>query len=81
MRTVIDSAGRVVVPKAAREELGLTPGTELELRVVDQRLEIGVPATLMRLVDDKHGPVAVADQEMPVLTAELVRETLERVRR
>ncbi|MDN5748058.1 MAG: AbrB/MazE/SpoVT family DNA-binding domain-containing protein [Pseudonocardia sp.] len=81
MRTVIDAAGRLVVPKAARDELGLAPGTELELRVVDSRIEIEVPSTPMRLVDDEHGPVAVADREMPVLTAEMVRETLDRVRR
>lgn len=81
MRTVIDSAGRLVVPKAARDQLGLTAGTELELRVVDSRLEIEVPATPMRLTSDEHGPVAVTDREMPVLTAEMVRDTLERVRR
>lgn len=81
MRTVIDAAGRLVVPKAARDELGLAPGTELELRVVDSRIEIEVSSTPMRLVDDEHGPVAVADREMPVLTAEMVRETLDRVRR
>ncbi|MDN5930167.1 MAG: AbrB/MazE/SpoVT family DNA-binding domain-containing protein [Pseudonocardia sp.] len=81
MRTVIDAAGRLVVPKAARDELGLTAGTELELRVVDSRLEIEVPATPMRLVEDEHGPVAVTDREMPVLTADTVRETLDRVRR
>ena len=81
MRTVIDSAGRLVVPKAARDELGLTAGTELELRVVDRRIEIEFPATRMRLEDGKHGVVAVADRDMPLLTAEIVRETLDRVRR
>lgn len=81
MRTVIDSAGRVVIPKAARDELGLAPGTELELRVVDRRLEIEVPATPMRLEKRKHGVIAVTDREMPVLTADMVRETLERIRR
>jgi len=81
MRTVIDAAGRLVVPKQARDELGLTPGTELELRVVDRRIEIEVPPTAMRLEEREHGVVAVTDRPMPVLTAEMVRETLERVRR
>lgn len=81
MRTVIDSAGRVVVPKSVRDDLGLTPGTELELRVVDRRIEIDVPTTVMRLEEGENGVVAVTDREMPVLTAEMVRETLERVRR
>lgn len=35
----------------------------------------------MRLVDDGEGVVAVADSEMPVLTEDMVRATLERVRR
>lgn len=81
MQTVIDAAGRLVVPKAARDELGLTPGTVLELRVVDRRMEIEVPPTPMWLEEREHGVVAVTDRDMPVLTAEMVRETLERVRR
>jgi hypothetical protein len=35
----------------------------------------------MRLVDDEDGVVAVVDSETPVLTAEIVRDTLERTRR
>lgn len=31
MRTTIDRAGRVVIPKALRDQLGLTPG-EVEVR-------------------------------------------------
>jgi AbrB family looped-hinge helix DNA binding protein len=81
MRTTIDAAGRIVVPKLIRDELGLSAGTELDLRVVDRRIEIDVPATPMRLVEHEHGVVAVADRDMPTLTSDLVRETLERVRR
>lgn len=81
MRTTIDTAGRIVVPKQARDELGLAPGTELELRVVDRRIEIEVPATPMRLEDRSHGVVAVTDRTMPVLTTDMVRDTLEHVRR
>jgi hypothetical protein len=35
----------------------------------------------MRLVDEGDGVVAVTDSDMPVLTAEMVRDTLERTRR
>jgi len=35
----------------------------------------------MRLADEGDGVAAVADVEMPVLTAAMVRETLERTRR
>jgi AbrB family looped-hinge helix DNA binding protein len=31
MKTTIDSAGRIVVPKAVRDQLHLTPGSELEI--------------------------------------------------
>jgi AbrB family looped-hinge helix DNA binding protein len=33
MVTTIDKAGRVVIPAAARQRAGLTPGTELEITV------------------------------------------------
>ena len=81
MRTTIDGAGRLVVPKALRDELGLAAGQELELRAVDGRLEAEVPATPMRLEKRDGDLVAVTDAELPRLTPELVRETLEQTRR
>jgi AbrB family looped-hinge helix DNA binding protein len=81
MRTTIDGAGRIVVPKALRDELGLAAGQELELRAVDGALEVEIPTTPMRLVEDDGELVAVSDREIPELSAELVRDTLERIRR
>ena len=81
MRTTIDSAGRLVVPKALREELGFSAGQELELRAVDGRLEVEVPATTLQLEVHDGDLVATATQPMPELTPALVRETLERTRR
>jgi AbrB family looped-hinge helix DNA binding protein len=81
MRTTIDAAGRIVVPKALRDELGLTAGQELELRAVDGGLEVDIPATPMRLVRRDGELVAATDRDMPELAPELVRETLERIRR
>jgi len=81
MRTAIDAAGRVVIPKALRDALGLAAGQLLEITERDGRLEIVPASTPMKLVDEGDGVVAVTEAEMPVLTADLVRETLERTRR
>lgn len=81
MNTTIDSAGRIVVPKALRQALGLTAGQTLEIRSSDGRLEIEVAPTPMQLKKRGKGVVAVPDAELPRLTADQVRETLEHVRR
>ena len=81
MKSTIDAAGRIVVPKALRLALGLKPGQPLEISAGDGRLEIEIAATPMRLRKRGKGVVAVPDAELPALTADLVRDTLERVRR
>jgi bifunctional DNA-binding transcriptional regulator/antitoxin component of YhaV-PrlF toxin-antitoxin module len=64
-----------------RQALGLKPGQKLEIRDRDGRLEIEIPATLMRLEKRGRGIVAVPRGKLPTLTAHEVRETLERARR
>lgn len=77
----MDAAGRIVVPKALRLALGLTPGQPLEIRAGDGRLEVEIAATPMKLHVRGRGVVAVPDTKLPALTAEQVRDTLEKVRR
>ena len=79
MRTTIDAAGRLVVPKPLREELGFAPGTELELTAVDGRLEVAVPSRV-RIEEGPHGVRFVANTDEP-LTAGQVRAVMERGRR
>ncbi len=81
MRTTIDSAGRIVVPKAIREELGLYGGEELEVTAVDGRIEVELLPTPMHYEQRGRVLVAVPDVPVPPLTAEMVREMLEKVRR
>ena len=42
MRTTIDAAGRIVVPKPLRDELGVKPGQVLDLVVRDGRLQVEI---------------------------------------
>jgi len=81
MKATLDAAGRIVVPKALRQALGLKPGQPLDIRAGDGCLEIEIAPTPMRLKKRGKGLVAVPDAKLPPLTAEQVRETLERVRR
>ena len=81
MRATIDSAGRVVIPKAVRDEAGLEAGSELEVEFRDGLIEIAAAPVPMRIVKHGDGVVVETDGEMPVLTAQDVRETLEHTRR
>lgn len=81
MKVALDNAGRIVVPKPLRQALGLKPGQALEIRAGDGRLEIEIAPTPMQLKKRGKGVVAVPEAELPALTAEQVRDTLERVRR
>jgi AbrB family looped-hinge helix DNA binding protein len=80
MRTTIDAAGRIVVPKALRDELGFTAGTELDVEAVDGRLEVRVPSRV-RIEDGPYGPRLVAEGDEPRLTVEQVRGLVDRARR
>jgi AbrB family looped-hinge helix DNA binding protein len=78
MHVTIDGAGRVVVPKQLRDELGLTPKTPLEIDVVDGHLELSPPREPAKLVAGPHGP-SIAATGTPI-TDKDVRRTLEAIR-
>lgn len=81
MRTTIDAAGRVVVPKAIRDEIGLAPGQHIDVTTRDGRIEIVPAPTEMALRRRGRGRVAVPTHDLPPLSADMVRDTLEHVRR
>lgn len=78
MKVSIDKAGRVVVPKPLREQLGFSPDVPLEAEVFDGRLELSISQEPAKLVEGPHGLV-VAGTGVP-LTDEEIRRTLEAVR-
>ena len=80
MRTTIDAGGRVVIPKAVRERLGLRPGAEVEVVEADGRVEI-TPALEPIEVVEVDGRLIARGDGLPVLTDDTVRETIERTRR
>ncbi len=84
MRTTIDAAGRVVIPKQLRNAAALEPGQELEIIERDGRIEIEAVSASMRLVERDGFLAAETDEEnghATPLTNDDVRDLLERTRR
>jgi len=81
MKVTIDAAGRLVVPKPFRDQLGLEGGMELEIRVREGRLELEPSPTPMRLVRRGKGLIATGDDPLPRLGAADVRAIVEAMRR
>ncbi|MFN2469007.1 MAG: AbrB/MazE/SpoVT family DNA-binding domain-containing protein [Gaiellaceae bacterium] len=81
MRTSIDRAGRLVVPKVLRAAIGLEAGGDVEVSIRDGRIEIEPASVPMRVVEADGLPTIHAEHDMAALTTEEVRETIERVRR
>jgi AbrB family looped-hinge helix DNA binding protein len=81
MKTTIDGAGRLVIPKALRDAAGLRPGTELEISERDGRIQVEVASRSMRLIErDGFLAAEVEGDDAPPLSVEEVRAVLERVR-
>lgn len=80
MKTTIDSAGRIVIPKALRLEAGLEPGREVDVRLRHGVVEIEPAPMDIRM--ESQGPfvVAVPIPGGPLLTEEVVEETVRRLR-
>ena len=77
MKVAVDHAGRLVIPKRIRDEIGLTPGVEAELSVdgagvriepiasgdfIDEHGFMVIPATGNVLTDEQVRELRLADQ-------------------
>lgn len=81
MKTTIDQAGRIVVPKAIREAVGLAPGTPLEIRIVGSHIELELAPLQVQLKRRGKLLVAIPRQDLSALTVEEVEATREALSR
>lgn len=81
MRTTIDAAGRIVVPKDMRDRLRLTGGAEVEVVERGGAIEITPAPARVEIVDTPEGPVAAALDDLPPLTDADVRDVIDAGRR
>lgn len=81
MRTTIDAAGRVLIPKSLRDAADLAPGQELDIVVLDGRIQIEPMSRPMTLVERDGFLAAEVDDVDKPLTSAQVRDLVERTRR
>jgi AbrB family looped-hinge helix DNA binding protein len=74
MKTTMDGAGRLVIPKEIRREARLAPGASLEVRWRDGRIEIEPAPTPVRLQRRGRLLVAMPKKKLPTLTPETVEQ-------
>ena len=75
MKTTIDAAGRLVIPKELRREAGLQPGTEMEIRWRQGLIEIEPAPLPVKLKKRGRFLVAIPDQPIEQLTSKTVDQT------
>ncbi|MDQ6641378.1 MAG: AbrB/MazE/SpoVT family DNA-binding domain-containing protein [Actinomycetota bacterium] len=81
MKTTIDAAGRIVVPKAMRRRLGLEGPAEVQIELRDGAVEIRPEGREVQLVTGEDGrPLLRAPQGTPPLTDEDVRRMIDESR-
>jgi AbrB family looped-hinge helix DNA binding protein len=80
IQTTIDSAGRLVLPKAVREEAGILPGMSLRVSVREGRIEIEPVPRQVQIVQKGLLRVAVPVEEGPALSLETVEQVRREVR-
>ncbi|MDR1295218.1 MAG: AbrB/MazE/SpoVT family DNA-binding domain-containing protein [Bifidobacteriaceae bacterium] len=61
MKVVIDPAGRVLIPKALRTSLGLSPGSEVDISAYGSGVQITPGGRAARLVREDGRLVISAD--------------------
>ena len=81
MKTTIDSAGRLVIPKEIRQQAGIRAGMSLDVHVKEGKIEIEPTPINIKLERRGRLLVAVPQETIPPLTSQIVEETRRRIRR
>ena len=81
MIATMDRAGRLVIASDMRREAALEPGTPLEIRVRDSRIEIEPRPMEVKLVRKGHLLVARPKRTVPPLSGEVVERVRRQLRR
>ena len=80
MKTTIDSAGRIVIPRDIRNAVGLTAGAMVEIDASDGVITIEPAPLRVKIV--KHGRifVAVPEENIETLSEDTVRAVRDKLR-
>jgi AbrB family looped-hinge helix DNA binding protein len=55
MLVMVDASGRIMVPKAIRQQVGITPGAEVDVSVYGAGVQITPGPRTASLTRDEHG--------------------------
>lgn len=80
METTIDKFGRVLIPKGVREEIGLEPGTVLEIEKANGKVLLHVQGSKPTMVD-KQGVLVFTGTATADLVDAVKNHRQERLRR
>jgi AbrB family looped-hinge helix DNA binding protein len=81
MKTTIDKAGRIVIPKGMRDALRLFGGDGVELTLEEDRIVLAPAPRKATLRRGPHGVLCAELENLPEHGPDEVREELERLRR
>lgn len=62
MEATIDSAGRLLLPKAIRDSVGLAPGSKVDVSVYGAGVQITPGGRTARLERDDHGQLVAVSE-------------------
>lgn len=80
MKTTIDAAGQLVIPKEVRVKAVLGPGVVVDIRYVDGIVEIEPEPPKVRFVREGHALVAAIETDVNPPTSKEVAALIEAIR-